>query len=483
MTAFNTKTNYEPDKQNAEWRVEAVTDEKGVFHILHLGEGTYTVAVSGVKQDKVAIAATGIMVKSGIQTAVPTPFVLQSGAILEGKVVSKSTGKPLKGVQVVASGPQAPEGVYGSVTPTDTTKDDGTYHLRVAPGEGKVRISTPPIGFAYSSSTIPVTVHAGETKTLAPIELAENLTVILHVTDESGKAVPDLPLRVWHPGWSDGRSWDEMQKTDASGNWDSAKNPYEQISEEEKAPWEIRVPNGWDVVSPKELKLPTTGPVTVVVKTVDISKQASGRVLSSDGKPIANVIYFLFLAMSRIKTEIRADYKSDNILTDKEGQFALPLLRPNSFLTIDVSQWEYRLTKRGISEPVLKIPADGTQPKLGDWVLTPLTGSVSGIVTNTTGKPLPGVWLWSYDGDMRSVARTDAKGAFTVNHLLPTGRDDCAGCMEKRFWLILDRESNEKYVSFVCSCRKSCHPRSPQQTKPRSCPGTDSGDCRTSKSG
>lgn len=419
----NTKRRYEQDKQNDHGRAEATTDANGVFRLPHLGEGIYTVAVSAAKRDQVAVAATQIVVKTGTETALPTPLMLEKGALLEGKVVSKTTGKPVKGVYLLANGTHAPQGIYGDVLPTATTGEDGTFRLRIAPGDAQVQINSQIPGFVYFNPSLNVNVRSGETKTLAPIELTEALSVILNVSDEAGKPVPGLPVQVTHAGWLDGRNWDQMPKTDAKGEWDSSKDFISRMSADDKQPWVVRLPNGWEVVSPAEVKLPATAPVKVVVRKVDLSNRSAGRVVSPDGKPVAEAQVYV---SSYLKdgNGYQTDYQSENITTGTDGSFILPMLRPNATVTVRVSKWEYRLTKKGVTEPTLKIPADGKQPKLNDWVLTPLTGTVSGKMVGATGKPVPGAWVWSYDGDTRAIARTDAKGNFTLKHIPPTGTID-----------------------------------------------------------
>ncbi|MBC8135403.1 MAG: hypothetical protein H8F28_05870, partial [Fibrella sp.] len=419
VEAVNPKYVYVEDKQKDDNSGRSVTDANGVFRIPHLGDGTYIVGASAAKRELVAIAATGVVVKANAEVALPAPITLQSGALLMGKVVSKATGKPVKGVSVLARGTHAPKGTYGDFLPVDMTGEDGTFRLRVAPGDAQVEINSQSPGFVYFNPSLNVTVRSGETKTLAPIELPSALSVKLLVTDDAGKAVPDLPVRVTHAGWFDGQGWDQIPKTDANGEWDSTKD-YRSLSADDKEAWVVRVPTGWEVVSPTELKLPTTTPIKVVVRKADLSSRSAGRAVSPDGKPVAEAQVSVSSYLKEGNGN-QKDYQHENIVTGTDGRFVLPALRPNAVVSVRVSKWEHRTTKKGIATPTITIPADGKQPKLDDWVLTPLSGSVSGKMVGSTGKPIPGAWIWSYDGDTRAIARTDAKGVFTIKHVPATG--------------------------------------------------------------
>ncbi len=417
VVAVNKEPKYDEEKQTDDGRGQAITDANGVFRLAHLGDGTYTVAVSAAKREQVAVAATGIVAKANTETTLPAPLILQSGGILVGRVVSKATGKPVKDASVIA---QTIPRVYGDFVPTDTTGEDGTFRLRVAPGDAQVQINSRVPGFVYFDPALVVSVRSGETKTLAPIELPAALSVALHVTDEAGKAVPDLPIRVTHTGWFDGIDWGDIPKTDANGDWDSTKNYYDSLGADDKAPWVVRIPAEWEVVLPVALKLPASAPITVVVRKADLTKRATGRALSPDGKPVpeANVSISSYFKDANGN---QSDYQSENLITGKDGRFVLPVLRPNAVVTVRVSKWEYRTTKTGIEKPTLTIPADGKPPQFTDWILTPLSGIVSGKLIGSAGKPVPGAWIWSYDSDNRAVARTDAKGVFTLKHVPPTG--------------------------------------------------------------
>ncbi len=297
-----------------------------------------------------------------------------------------------------------------------TTGADGAFKLRLVPGENNVRIASRPEGYTNDDVVQTVALKEGDRKELTALLLTPALKAFLRLTDESGKPVAALLAQITHPNWGV-QAFENAAQSDATGLWDST-NGYNDLRSDAKEPWEVRLPNGYEVVSPTVLTLPSpdpTKPITVVVRKVDESSRAGGTVTLPDGKPVvgANISAILF-------APDKGEYTTANVESDVNGRFVFPLLKPNTVVTVSVSKWEHRLTG-GDTTKKITVPGDGKQPCIDDFVLTPLTGTVSGTLSTEAKTPVAGAWIWSPDGDSRSLARTDVKGRFTVAHLLPTG--------------------------------------------------------------
>lgn len=384
----------------------AKTDANGSFHIGQLGTGAFVITADAKKQELVPGSVPEIAVVAGKTVAMEKPILLTPGALVTGTVVAKGTGKPVAGVAVYASD-------WSNVAQTGA---DGTYKIRVAPGDFVVNIGSQNEGYAYFNPKLPVSVKEGETKTLAPFELPPAVHVTLRVVGEDGKPAAGVPVRIYHPGWRDGRNENDSPKTDANGVWDSKNDPRAELSLGAEDPWEVRVGDGWEVVSPSTLRLDVTAPTTVIVRKVDPASRPRGRVVTPEGKPVANANVSVNSWVESGNGDT-SNYKSDDTQTDADGRFVLPRFRPKSTVTISVNKPEHRYR----SLPLITTAEDGKQPDLGEIVLTPLNGTVSGTVVGANGKPVPGAWVWSTDGEINSHTRTDAQGAFTLEHVPASG--------------------------------------------------------------
>ena len=121
-----------------------------------------------------------------------------------------------------------------------------------------------------------------------------------------------------------------------------------------------------------------------MVRTVDLSNRATGRVVTPDGKPVAEANVSVSSYVKDANGN-QSDYKSEYLETGKEGRFVLPLLRPKSIMSVNISKWEHKTTATGMVGTSLTVADDGKQPVFNDWVLTPLTGSVAGkIISNVS---------------------------------------------------------------------------------------------------
>lgn len=378
-----------------------VTGVDGAFRINQLGAGTFSVSLDARKQELVAAVAKGVVVAEGKETPLEMPIKLTPGGRVSGTVVVKGTNKPVANAMVYAA----------DWSSSVRTSDDGKFTVQVAPGESLIHIGSKMEGLAYYDPAQPVTVREGETKTISPFELTPTFTVTLKVSDESGKPVADLPVRVYHPGWSDGTESDQYARTDAHGVWDSKNDRRTEFGTDAKVGWEIRLPTGWEVVSPKTLSLPSPTSVNVVVRKPDPASRPHGRVVTPDGKPVSGVNVSVSSWFIEGDNSQR-DYQSqNNVSANADGTFVLAPLRPNATVRLTINKGEHRL-----AEPMkrLTVPADGKQPDYGDIVLIPLNGSVSGVVVGAGGKPVPSAWVWSLAGSARATTRTDAKGQFML---------------------------------------------------------------------
>jgi protocatechuate 3,4-dioxygenase beta subunit len=140
----------------------------------------------------------------------------------------------------------------------------------------------------------------------------------------------------------------------------------------------------------------------------------TGRVLDPDQKPVgaASVCVFLEAARGLVTSETRAPHCAR---TDKEGAYALTDIFPGTPITISAAAphfvpTSYR-TASGSAELRL---ADGEQRAGMDIVLRGGGVRIEGSVSDVTGGAVAGAIVVTQDGADRSVATSDAKGAFSL---------------------------------------------------------------------
>jgi protocatechuate 3,4-dioxygenase beta subunit/5-hydroxyisourate hydrolase-like protein (transthyretin family) len=114
---------------------EAVTDAQGRYRITRLGPGSFNVALDlrgPLAARWTAPAHEAVSVSAG-DSIEGVDFALVPGAVIKGRAYAKRTGLPLAGVGASVYGPAHPRS--GMWAQTVKTGADGTYSLRVPPGQ------------------------------------------------------------------------------------------------------------------------------------------------------------------------------------------------------------------------------------------------------------------------------------------------------------------------------------------------------------
>jgi hypothetical protein len=134
-------------------------------------------------------AAHDVALKPG-ETA-EVAFELIRGVEVEGKVVARGGGDPVKAALVGAYGPHRPRS--GAATIAATTDAQGRYHYRLPPGETYLYVMGPPTGYARladEGSSRTVTIPEGVARfEVPPLEIALAVTVRGRVLDAAGSPV------------------------------------------------------------------------------------------------------------------------------------------------------------------------------------------------------------------------------------------------------------------------------------------------------
>ncbi len=150
---------------------EDISHADGSYRLTGLQAAPYNVAVEDPSLQWVAAADQGVRATEG-KTVTAPDLVLTHGAIVEGTVVDRKNGAPLRGVTVTSIGPYRP--FSSAMVLTAATDKHGHFKLQVAPGENHVCVDDDFPGDYVSSGDklypageppgVAVTLNEGETK-------------------------------------------------------------------------------------------------------------------------------------------------------------------------------------------------------------------------------------------------------------------------------------------------------------------------------
>ena len=382
----------------------AITNQDGSYRLTGLGTGAYNVMVDEPSGMWIAAAIEDARVKEGETTKVPS-MMLTSGAIISGSVTDAKTGKPLVGVSVGCYGPHRPRSTAAIINSETDAK--GRYRLRVAPGKSYVYLQGEPEGYVRQHDGVDVTVAKGETKEVS-FKLTPGLTVSGTAVDTDGKPIPGLMLTLSVPtkeSIASGCSWTDTgitAKSDKSGRFRlsgfvAGKGTFSAGSYFEPS-------NEWTIVSPKEIDVPTSGPVKLVLSKVVLSSIV-GRIVTPSGGPVKGATVTFMTSNGRLG-------ESHELTTDAEGKFTLKNIQPDVTVNdLKVKKAGYTFVSGG------QVTKTAGELAVTDIIMTTLTGRLEGRVTDSNGSPVAGAYVAVAEGDPGTFARTDAQGRFSLESL------------------------------------------------------------------
>ncbi len=235
----------------------AVTSPDGTYVLTSLTTGNYEVQVEDPTKKRVGVALKSVAAQTG-QTTQAAPLLLTEGAIVQGRITDKATGKPLREIFVESYGPQ------GSPGPATATDAAGNYHLRLAPGTSRFYIGAP---YGYVRKNLDVIVVDHEKKQLN-LALSGGLTLSGTTVNDKGQPQGGVFLFIYSDSIQfgpDQRGGAPMGVTsDARGRWQIKGLAPGQIT--------MATESGWQIIAPiRSVKVPTRGPLQVKVRQTQSS--------------------------------------------------------------------------------------------------------------------------------------------------------------------------------------------------------------------
>jgi RNA polymerase sigma factor (sigma-70 family) len=322
-----------PGQELAFWPRPAVTDKDGRFEV-H-GVGRDMIATIGVSDDR--FAAQSLYAPTGGPKAGREILkTLEPAHIIEGTVTCADTGKPIPGARLtVYAGKSELDSMFGTEGRAD---EKGRFRINPTAGAYFHVSAYAPDGEPYLTVQKKLTWPKAALKQQVELNLPRGVLVRGKVT-EGGKAVAKatvqfIPRQANNPNFRDDAvtGWQNTVPTDDNGRFDlcvlpgpghlliHASTPDYVFAEIGEGQLSQAKPGGRryyaHAVVPLDLK-PSAGPQDVTV-TLKRAVTVKGRVVSPDGKPVAEA-----LVLSRLGVDALSSYWRGLPVIARDGRFEL----------------------------------------------------------------------------------------------------------------------------------------------------------------
>ncbi len=346
-----------------------------------------------------------VTVKPGEQTEVT--LALEPAARVLGRVIDRDSQAGVAGVEVGIYSQGEGRQYLGHVSVRTGT--DGRFMAYVHAGQISFQPHVP-AGYAKTGSkrqsARPANVAGGAEHTFPDIVLEPEVRVEGVVVDEAGKPVANVSVR----------STEEIPTaqrvplvTDSKGKF-ALRNLGAGDVIGLRARTDQAVTDGVVLVNLDRRK----GPVRLV-----LSRQATsrlrGQLADNGGRPIAGASVRVEWHYRGVGRHASAGYGSslEVLRSGADGRFQSGVLWPGDDYRVSVTAEGY-----GNAESVQVQAKAGQVHDLGIITLTRTGGQVAGVVTDASGKPIPGVTVFNQgDAPARLATSTDSAGHFQLSGL------------------------------------------------------------------
>lgn len=366
------------------------TDADGRFALTRLPSGNPWYQVSDPKSEWILKADRNVSLEEG-EVRDLGDLQLSKGLLLKGKVVDEE-GKGIAGARVSNS--------TGAIS--DTSDKDGNFKVRSLGGrtylwtqkEGYLELSNEQRQFDVDGAL--------DEQTVPPLVLKRGVYLTGTVVDANGKPAAGAPLI----GGERYVNNAPETKVEEDGTFRLGPlAPGATITLQTSDEWAFAKEQKLTVPS---LKMAATAPkLNLTLQKIKL-QEAKGRVISSDGKPVPNVVVHIKLFLNTTKNS----WQDQEVISDDKGAITLSSLRPEQTPEVD------KLGSEGtalVSVPTAK--RVGESWNLGDIVVTALDGQIKGVVLGADEKPVVGAKVALINNFTPKIITTDAEGRFNLDKL------------------------------------------------------------------
>jgi protocatechuate 3,4-dioxygenase beta subunit len=371
---------------------KAQSDATGRFRLSGLATGTYTISPRAPEEKElVAPPLTGMAAREGETIPLPN-LVLNSGAVVTGRVVDSETGTPVSGSYISGTGGNS-----------STVDAEGRYRLRIAAGPANLYLGVPQ-DYLNETNERNITLALGES-TVIDFRLKRAATFEGVARDETGKPVADLKITVTQ------QYSRKNDITDVGGHFSiPGLKPGEMT---------IEIQGAWDFITPRKVSLPLRTPLVLTLKRASVMI-ISGRVVDTRGFPMAGASVTIS-ASKQLEGNV---WSSDHtqLVTDADGRYEWREIRPGANATISVSKNRHRVVtpaKVAANREIMGIsgvPIPNPNPvyQVSDAVLQPMQRVLQGRVIDEAGAAVAGATVIAPRGNPEVKAVTDFQGRWTL---------------------------------------------------------------------
>ena len=339
--------------------------------------------------DRVEVITEAGTTKSGIK------MELNKGGVLEVKITDAVNKQPLEEAGISVNSQVSNRSAYSR------SDKNGMVRMRLMPGDYRVNYISK-LGYSNQRSQDIVTIEDGKTKRLE-YELAGMPKITGIVRDEKDSPIEGVELEIC-PGRGADAASDAEGKFEVIydlGSWPSGRTPVMFL-----------------VGRHYEQNLATAVQVDEDTRALEMKLKPAmtmtGQIVDPNGNGIADV---------EVRIMLRGPGWSSTIgrkqaITDKEGKYEIKAIPPEHEYSVYARAEGYGQSRSG---EISTEAAVDNRLDMGRLTLALANLSISGIVVDDSGEPVPGARIsGDGEGQARSTTETDIEGKFTLEKV-------CAG--------------------------------------------------------
>ena len=367
-------------------------DANGNYKLKNIAPGMYNLYLDEGPEGWTAAAKEFIKIGEG-QTVSNINLTLVRGGFITGRVTDRDTDEPIANNIIHVKDAARPEShVLGHITGTDI---NGVYRFRAVPGRAHVSARTPP-GYQDIEQLIRhVDIVEAETVTV-DFQLSKGVELVGRVLTETGESVAGarvVDVRKSHKVYG---------KSDEQGKFtmDGLRSGQKLMLRAEHS--------GLGLRGRAEVEIQPGASVEIQMEEYHQVK-VSGRVVNRAGEPIQLAIIILM----RWDRELDKGQSTTVAVTDGDGWFReIGLIVGDQYIISANAEGYWNAETE-------EFTATAEMSQIADLVLLPAIDQffIEGRVTDTSGQPVQGAWVFAEHQLQNWDTVTDQNGDFRFNNL------------------------------------------------------------------